>query len=395
MRRRATIVLGVVVGCSAAADADPVRTPAQDEVVKAAREQPETERDPATAPDVRAEVEPDAPSAVKPATIVAPDVLPGLARFADAHQAGGTLWIGKLAGNGGRDVVIYLPTEFAPEAAVRLVFHFHGTYSERISEPGDGKPKKEWVGWERLAATMEAIAELQAKREDNVALVYPLSAGKRPDPGHTGWFNKDYDRMWMLGAQYGDDFDALYDQAVEVLTELGVSRTRLAPHVIAEGHSAGGLALKNIAADGTERVSEYLFLDASFQSWADGCFAALQERGSKARVTIVLTDKGIADPIEGRDPWCTTWPQWAAAWPTHEHACAVSKREPRKAKPVGAPTDCEAMKIAAEQWSGYEQWCRDLADGFAAVPNVTLVRTKVTHGDQPRRFSGGLDLPPR
>ena len=55
----------------------------------------------------------------------------------------------------------------------------------------------------------------------NVALVYPLSAGKRREPGKTGWFNKEYDRMWMNPAppDYKDSFDTLHDEVIAILAD--------------------------------------------------------------------------------------------------------------------------------------------------------------------------------
>jgi hypothetical protein len=34
-----------------------------------------------------------------------------------------------------------------------------------------------------------------------------------------------------------------------------------------------------------------------------------------------------------------------------------------------------------------------MKDDMRSVPEVTLIRTKVTHGKQPRHFVGGLELP--
>ena len=162
--------------------------------------------------------------------IVSPKASSGLVAFAEQMPPGGLAWVGPLAGNGGRDVFVYMPAGARNDRDVRLVFHFHGTYSEHIEAKAPGLEKKRWVGWDRLQQTIEAADELQAKGEHNVALVYPLSAGKRPEPGHTGWFNKAYDRMWMQPAppEHTDSFDTLHDETTAILREhFGVHASRL------------------------------------------------------------------------------------------------------------------------------------------------------------------------
>ncbi|MEM6993164.1 MAG: hypothetical protein AAF721_21805 [Myxococcota bacterium] len=349
---------------------------------------------------------PEAPSGapVEPATarsmvvegrrLLADDVGEPLAQFV-AGTEGGALWAGRLSGNGGRDVLVFIPPGVDPDAPFRLVFHFHGTYSETLAPQAPGMAKKEWVGHKRLSQTLEAITELQRERPGNVAVVYPLSAGKRPEPGWKGWFNKAYDRMWMSPAPeagFTDDFNRLHDEALAILTErLGVAPSRIEPKVIAEGHSAGGIALRNLAEAGTSHVGHYVFLDASFQSWSDRCWAAVAADTDGPAVTIVQTTKGIADPFEGRDPWCTTMPEAAAAWPAAREFCQ-GVTDPGKRKPPGRAQTCAAMKTAADEWPALASWCAGLREEFRDIPRLTLVRTKVAHGDQPRRFSGGLGL---
>lgn len=357
----------------------------------------------ASAPDAvepaetRAVLEPSVQSVVVEGTRrIAGDVVPGLSEFVDAWSGGGALWAGRLAGNGGREVLIFIPPGSSPRAHVQLVFHFHGTYSEAIAAHSPGMVKKQWVGHKRLTQTMAALSELQQRRDGNVVLVYPLSAGKRPEPGWQGWFNKAYDRMWMSPrpeAGFTDDFNRLHDEVLAVITdELGVASALVDVGAIAEGHSAGGIALRNLAEAGTSLVAEYLFLDASFQSWSDRCWAAVQGDADGASVTIVQTTGGIADPHQGRDPWCVTMPSEAAAWPDARAYCETVKR-PRKSKPPGRRETCATLKLAADQWPQYQQWCDALADGFSDVARLTLVRTDVSHGEQPREFSGGLNLP--
>jgi len=323
--------------------------------------------------------------------IVDPKATSGLVDFVAQMPTDGATWVGPLGGNGGRDVLVHVPAAADPSAKYMLVFHFHGTHSERVVAKQPGMAKKIWVGWDRVQQTIDALTELSSKAETNVVLVYPLSAGKRREPGLTGWFNKAYDRMWMLPSppEYTDDFDTLYDEVGALLDrEFAIGSAMLDGRVIAEGHSAGGIALRNIAVQGTQHVDEYLFLDASFQGWADGCHRAVREHRHSALVSVVITNNGIADPFGKSDPWCDELPIDAAAWPKHEAACkAGAKRLP------DTKTSCADLEVAARDWPIAQPWCDGMGNGFVDTPGAYLLRTKIAHGKQPRHFAGGLELP--
>lgn len=363
---------------------------------------------PQPAPRVAAEADPEAVAPPEPepepaqaradvptrARKISSSARPGLIAFADALESDGALWVGQLEGNGGRDTVLFVPPGVRPEQPFDLVVHFHGTYSENIAEPSNGAPKKSWVGWDRLQQTIDAISELQSKRERNVALLYPISAGKRMEPQWKGWSNKMYDRMWMSpvpgDARYSDAFEPMLDQALDVFEgELGIPRAMVDARVTAEGHSAGGIALRNVAASGTRRVEEYIFLDASFQDWADGCFTAVCDQKLGALVTLVITDGGIADPFGKRDPWCSRLEEASRTWPEFAPTC---EGKPKRKTGLGKLT-CETHEEEAQAWPDYAQWCDAMKDDMADEPGVFVFRTKVPHGKQPRHFVGGLELP--
>jgi pimeloyl-ACP methyl ester carboxylesterase len=297
--------------------------------------------------------------------VVAKDLAPGLAEFVAALPRKGALWAGKLEGNGGRDTIVFVPPNPRADASFRFVYHFHGTYSENVNRQLPGMKKKDWVGWDRLAQAIEGATALQAEREYNVVLVYPISAGKRIEPEHKGWSNKAYDRMWMDPAKpprYRDSFDELHEETLAILHEsFGIDPKRTKGRVLVEGHSAGGIALLNIARNGSKYVGDYLFQDASFQGWGDATWYALQERKSKARMTIVMTNNGMVDPFGKWDPWCTRLEKEAASNP--------------------------------EEWDEYKEWCEMMENEMKGVDNVYLHRTKVPHGKQPLHFLGGRDLP--
>lgn len=349
----------------------------------------------ASEPEPEPEPEPEiADSAIEAKFVVDPAVQPGLVEFSKQMSQGGSLWIGKLEGNGGRDVLIYIPAGADDAAPFELVFHFHGTYSEHVEQQREGLEKKLWVGWDRLDQTIAAAIELDQQRPYNVALIYPFSAGKRLEPGHRGWSNVAYDRMWMDPAQppdFRDDFAKLHAEVSELLIEeFGVHPSKLPDEVIAEGHSAGGIALLNIARNGSPYIREYIFLDASFQSWADGCYKAVKDSGAQAKLTLVVTEKGIADPFAGRTPWCVDLQSDAALWAEQASACAD---KPERKVP-GSDWTCAELQLREQEWrEDYREWCVAMQDEMRSVPEVTLIRTKVTHGKQPRHFVGGLGLP--
>jgi len=336
----------------------------------------------------------DVPS---PAYLLADEVSPGVRRFVEARReagAAGSVWAGPLAGNGGRDVVIYVPPTVDPEARVRPVFHFHGTYSEHLEPEAAGVAKKKWVGWNRLDQTLAAADALAQAHEQNVVVIYPISAGRRIEPEWVGWSNKQYDRLWMKA----ESFAQLHRDVLGVLErELGIPATALDDRLVAEGHSAGGIALWNIAAGGRDRgaglVTDYLFLDASFQDWADGCHAAIERHGLDARLTMVITDQGIADAWAGRSPWCTEAPEHAAAWPRYRAECEPLLTKKPNTKPAGSDVSCRVLAADAESWPRQRAWCEAMQTDMKGVRGVFVHRTKVPHGQQIEHFLGGLELP--
>ncbi|MFO0632600.1 MAG: hypothetical protein U0168_07110 [Nannocystaceae bacterium] len=323
-------------------------------------------------------------------------IQPGLAAFVEQLPAEGRVWVGRMAGNGDREVLVYVPPGARDDADFEIVVHFHGTHSEHIEAKAPGLPKKRWVGWNRLQQTLDAATALQAERGHNVALVYPISAGKRREPGYSGWWNKEYDRMWMRPGATAAERERDHDSFPQLLDELrallqqrfGVHPSKLPARVLAEGHSAGGIALLNVAAVAQAAgepaaVSEYLFLDASFQGWADGCWAAIQAGKQGATVSIVVTKGGIADPFGKADPWCTRLEESAALWPALARGC--------HGKPHGR--SCAELQADATEWPQYQPWCEAMKDEMRGIEGVFVHTTRIAHGEQPRHFVGALELP--
>lgn len=388
------LLAALAVGCGGPREPEEARTaapPAAAPDVEAPREAA-----PEAAVPAPAVVEPELPRSDVPskARLIATSARPGLIAFSAALENEGSVWVGQLQGNGGRDAVIFVPPGVRADQPFDWIVHFHGTYSENIAEPVNGVPKKAWVGWDRLQQAIDAVTEVQSQGGNNVALLYPISSGKRMEPEWKGWSNKMYDRMWMTPVagdpRYIDDFEGMLEQATDILeSELGVPRQRVQPRVLTEGHSAGGIALRNVAASGTNRVKEYVFLDASFQDWADGCFAAVRDQGQDALVTLVITQGGIADPFGKRDPWCERLEDASRSWPEIAATCTD---HPERRTGFGKLT-CKTHEEAAKAWPDYAAWCQGMKDDMKDEPGVFVFRTKVPHGKQPRHFVGGLELP--
>ena len=390
----------LLVGACVAQPAEPQQVASKPVVAPTPSPEPASSTTPESAPPAKPEPEPEpepeiADSEVQERFVVDPTVPAGLIEFSQEMAQEGSLWIGPLEGNGGRPVLVYIPPGTDGARPFELVVHFHGTYSETVAKKtSDEQKKREYVGWIRLEQTIAAITELQQGGDRNVALVYPFSAGKRLEPGHTGWSNVAYDLMWMDGVQppdYRDDFDRLHAEVVALLTEdFGVHESKLPERVLVEGHSAGGIALWNIARHGSQRVREYLFLDAGFQGWADGCYEEVQAQNPSAWLTLVITDKGMADPLAGRTPWCVDYEQDMALWRQHRRWCKT------RADETVADSDwtCAELEQLADEWDEtYEAWCEGMKNDMRDVEGIRVIRTKVFHKNQPRKFSGGLGLP--
>lgn len=307
----------------------------------------------------------------------------GLAAFASARAGAELMWVGPLSGNGGRDVMLYIPAGTTPGRSFRAIYHFHGTYSERIERPQPGRPKKATVGWTRLEQTLDAADELQAKGEHNIVVVYPLSAGRRVEPDAQNAHRVQYDRLWMQAES--ESFTRLRSEVEDLLrSRLGASP----PTLVVEGHSAGGIALRNIAESHPGGIAAYLFLDASFEGWAEGCYAASQRARTPAKIVLVVTTDGIADAVGRWKPWCIDLRRDAAQWVDHRAWCKT-----HAGPPPGTPLPCDELRTRGEQWQKSGPWCDAMTRNFEGWPRVSMVRTRVRHGDQPRRFTGGLDLP--
>lgn len=194
---------------------------------------------------------------VQPAKIILsdPTVTSGLQEMAE--KAPGRSWLGKMKGNGNRDTLVYLPSGFKENEDFELIYHFHGTHSEAVAE--------EKIGMDRLEQVL-SVSEEADNLGKNMALVYPLSAGRRGRPGSSADINR-YDGEWMkAGNSTNDDMKVFHQEVLTILKDqFGLHNS--ASKVTAKGHSAGGVPLMWLQKSGFpfDRMD---FLDASYGKWA-------------------------------------------------------------------------------------------------------------------------------
>ncbi|MBU1934958.1 hypothetical protein KKF04_02785 [Patescibacteria group bacterium] len=205
-------------------------------------------------------------------------VKPGLIEIGCDYN--GSKWIGKLQGNGNRDVLIYIPSGVNTASPFEIIYHFHGTHSQLVKEvipelPGTseryrGKAGHTSPGENRLRQVLDASQNL-GEGGRNVITVYPLSAGRRGKKGNASDIH-GFDSFWMLtgGNDTGDDMHMLHAEVLAVVENELIGMPIVVDSITAKGHSAGGRPLENIAASGfpLDRID---FLDASYGRWTTHC----------------------------------------------------------------------------------------------------------------------------
>lgn len=131
----------------------------------------------------------------------------------------------RLAGNGGRQVVIYVPQGFDSSKPVEIDYHFHGTYSNWVDVPipkleGTSAYYDNHVGKFGVGANRFNQSLSSAQKHGNMILVYPLSAGQRGPVGSVG-YRQGYDQNWMKnGNSTNDDMARLHKETLEQLNTM-------------------------------------------------------------------------------------------------------------------------------------------------------------------------------
>ncbi|PIZ72156.1 hypothetical protein COY07_03500 [Candidatus Peregrinibacteria bacterium CG_4_10_14_0_2_um_filter_43_11] len=200
----------------------------------------------------------------------------------------GLRWVGKLAGNGGRDVAILVPPGYNPDLPTEVVYHFHGSdHTIGMKVPKGGSKGKLSVGEDRFSQVISA-AEIRDRSKRNVIVVYPLSTtnATRVLKSHSGNTHY-YDNNWMKagytqkGDEKLDNMNDLHTQTMTVLQkQLGINPTNI--DITFKGHSAGGKPLMNLSSSFTPPSNvgklRFDFLDASYGNWADTCYRQMTTR---------------------------------------------------------------------------------------------------------------------
>jgi hypothetical protein len=178
---------------------------------------------------------------------------------------------GNLDGNGGNSVALAMSKSLDLTKPVKLICHFHGLRSFDVNHrASDGRTRLD-----------QTLSRLETS-ESNAILVYPLcEPPDNPD-------DYQYDRDWMKPPEY--NFATLHQEVIELLAENGIN---LPPgsSVIAEGHSAGGTPLRNIAQAGHAGIIDRMvFLDATYGTWGRDTLDALEEFGHTPEVQVAFID---------------------------------------------------------------------------------------------------------
>jgi len=192
----------------------------------------------------------------------------------------GNRWIGRLSGNGNREVIIYIPKGSDASKPFELIYHFHGTDSHLIGEeipelPNTSKHYKKKVGdmsvgANRIGQVLKSSEEIGEEGKRNIIVVYPISKGRRGKEGSIAHKNA-YDDDWMKkGNDTGDDMGKLHTEVLSALEEDFNTHPKI-DKITAKGHSAGGRPLQHIASSGF-KLDRIDFLDASYGKWAKRCY---------------------------------------------------------------------------------------------------------------------------
>jgi len=218
------------------------------------------------------------------------------------------VWIEKMRGNGGRDVVIMVSKEFDPRKETEIIYHFHGTDGHHFGKlpplEGTSKYYNKRVGRMSVAANrLQQVANSLAEMKDsNVIVVYPISAGQR-GPKKTIAYKNGYDLYWMNRDEGNEAMNVLHSEVVYSVSMKFGKRVKVEKRTV-KGHSAGGMALKNLSKSGffIDRVD---FLDASYGNWAKRCYEEASKRNPDLEFNVVVrpgssTDNKYTKSLEGK-----------------------------------------------------------------------------------------------
>jgi len=224
-----------------------------------------------------------------PKTIIQPGTKPKFAQT--LQQYSGKSWLGKLSGNGNRDVAIYIPEGSDCGKSFELIYYFHGTHGYLFGEPvppgpdAAGKVKSNGVSNSKTA--FDQASKLAQDPNRNVIVVYPISGGPRGSPGSTA-MKSGYDYYWVDNKNT-DSMYTLHNEVMNIIQSQIEPRARIS-YITVKGHSAGGVPLMNLAGSGF-KVDRMDFFDASYGSWAKNAYYSAIKNNPQVQFNIFLIPK--------------------------------------------------------------------------------------------------------
>ena len=228
---------------------------------------------------------------------------PNQPKFAETLEImEGDKWIGRLEGNGKREVAIYIPKGVDFSKTVEFIYHFHGVNSDVIKDD----PASKTYGLNRFQQNLAGVKEYNKKNKKNAILIYPLSAGYRVSyPNNTAPPSR-YDRDWMrAGNNTGDNIGKLHSDTLAVIAEQ-FGKNPKSVSVTVQGYSAGGRALMNIF-DGRSpvKIAKVVFEDASYENWASTAYQNAIRQNPNIEFDVIFkpgtkTDNAHTQSLEGK-----------------------------------------------------------------------------------------------
>ncbi len=195
----------------------------------------------------------------------------------------GATYIARIPGNGVRDpkhkhgsrsTLIYIPPTFSSGKPYELIYFFHGL---------NGYLKKDRVGM--------SLQAMEAQDRNFILVVPELPWSHNATP---------FKRQREVFTGSGDeDFQRLYGEVTKVLRSYGISKKPA--KITFVGHSAGGSALRAIAAAGAmDKVKPNVMVwsDSTYTTWLDETWKDYQNRNRSKFVIFNMHDSDPKKPFK-------------------------------------------------------------------------------------------------
>ncbi|MBT4366415.1 hypothetical protein HOD15_03260, partial [Candidatus Peregrinibacteria bacterium] len=190
-----------------------------------------------------------------------------------------------------RDVVLMVSDDFDPSKETEVIYHFHGTDGHEFgklpkldgaSSSYQKRTGKKSVAGNRFQQVANSLSEMKNR---NVIIAYPISAGRR-GPKKTIAYRNGYDLNWMDREESNEDMSVLHSEVIDSVSKRFGTRVNVTKRTV-KGHSAGGLALKNLSKSGFH-IDRIDFLDASYGNWAQRCYEEAIKRNPNLQFNLYV-----------------------------------------------------------------------------------------------------------